>query len=75
MLLIERLLEDTNGEDDFYYRVKIVHDSLRIITPVTFLMVHLMMLHMLVKFSQRFSPELKDKIVSNLQRAFANGES
>ena len=34
-----------------------------------------MMLYMLVKFDRRFSPELKDKIAKNLQRAFANGES
>ena len=34
-----------------------------------------MMLHMLVKFNQRFSPELKDKIASNLQKAVVNGDS
>ena len=30
---------------------------------------------MLVKFEQRFSPELKDKIANNLRRAFANGDA
>ena len=34
-----------------------------------------MMLYMLVKFEQRFSPELKDKIATNLRWAFANGDS
>ena len=34
-----------------------------------------MMLYMLVKFEQRFSPELKDKIANNLRRAFANGDA
>ena len=33
------------------------------------------MLYMLVKFEQRFSPELKDKIANNLRRAFANGDA
>ena len=34
-----------------------------------------MMLCMLVKFNQRFSPELRDKIANNLKSAFANGDS
>ena len=35
----------------------------------------MMMLYMLVKFEQRFSPELKDKIAANLRWAFANGDT
>ena len=44
------------------------------LTPIVFLLLHLMMLYMLVKFEQRFSPELKDKIATNLQWAFAHGD-
>ena len=71
---LSELLEN-NTEDDTYYRVRIVYSSLRVITPATFLMLHLMMLCMLVKFNQRFSPELRDKIANNLKSAFANGDS
>ena len=60
-------------KDDTYYRVVIAIASLEVITPLVFLLLHLMMLHMLVKFDQRLSPELKDKIANNLRWAFAKG--
>lgn len=60
---------------DTLNRVKIANSSLQAITPVLFLLLHLMMLIMLVKFDRRFSPFFKEQIANNLQRAFENDDA
>ena len=61
-------------QQDTIYRVQIAHAAFAGVAPLVFLFLHLMMLYMLVKFEQHFTPELKEKIANNLRQAFANGD-
>ena len=53
----------------------IANAYLSMMMALLFLGLHLLMLHMILKFDRRLSPELKARIADRLRQAFANGDS
>ena len=68
----ENVQEDPTN--DGYYRFEIAYASFQIVLAFLFLGLHLLMLHMIVKFDRRLSPEMKVQITDRLRQAFARGE-
>ena len=67
-------LDHRNPKDGTFYRFQIANAYFSVLIALLFLGLHLLMLHMIVKYDRRLSPELKAKIMKNLQQAFADGD-